>query len=490
MECVSTLGQTYRTMTVHKFSTNLIKPSDAVSWISCTRRAWLEKYHPTEYEIDAFSQLLTEAGLRHEIAILTMLENQYSVVKADSFDHTLSLMQQNTPMIYQGRLINESEGLIGYPDFLIHHDSGQYQPADAKLSLSENKKAIQIQLGIYRRLLANKLPAIVFLGDGRTALLDDKVDSLVDEFIAGMRSLLGLQQQPVARYSHSKCRVCPYYTHCLPEFEANEDISLLYGIHGSAANHLADAGISTITQLSMSNPESLPDVPYLKGHKRKHRAILQAQSSLTGKVLQLKKIELPAGTWVHFDIEDNPLTQTRARHVYLWGLLPPAYTKESFEYIWTDDETSDYQGWLVFLQKIEAYRSQYTALVLAHYSNHEKATIKKYAERYAMENHNTVAWLLGKDSPLFDMQKPILDCLVLPLQGYGLKDICKHPSLVNFQWENEKSGSQWSVVQFNRFRSEINLTEKQKIKTEILSYNRDDVTATRQLELWLRSLSS
>ena len=72
-------------------------------------------------------------------------------------------MRQGVPVIYQGRLLNESEGLVGYPDFLIRHESGQYQSADAKLSLNENKKVIQIQLGIYRRLLANELPAFFFL---------------------------------------------------------------------------------------------------------------------------------------------------------------------------------------------------------------------------------------------------------------------------------------------------------------------------------------
>jgi predicted RecB family nuclease len=75
------------------------------------------------------------------------------------------------------------------------------------------------------------------------------------------------------------------------------------------------------------------------------------------------------------------------------------------------------------------------------------------------------------------------------LQGYGLKDICKHSKLVDFQWENAESGSQWSVVQFNRFRRETDLTEKQRLKTEILCYNRDDVIATRKLEEWLRRLS-
>lgn len=477
-------------MAVNRLTKGLIKPSDATSWISCIRRAWLDRHQSIACEVNSFNQLLMNLGLEHEAAILAKLKNQYSVTQATSFDDTNSLMQQGVPVIYQGQLLNEQEGLVGYPDFLIRHESGQYQPANAKLSLSEHKKAIQIQLGIYRRLLANELPAIVFLGDGRTALLGNEIDPLADAFITDMRSLLDTQQQPAARYSHSKCCACPYHTHCSAEFEAKEDISLLYGIHGHAADHLAAAGISTITQLATSKVESIPDVPYLKGNKRKHRAILQAQSFLTGNLFQLDSAALPEGTWIHFDIEDNALTPTRERHVYLWGFLVPTYTRENFEYVWTDDATSDYEGWISFLQKIEAYRSRYSPLVLAHYSNHEKATIKQYATRYAMEHHDTVTWLLGNDSPLFDMQKPIMDCLVLPLQGYGLKDICKHPDLVNFQWENSESGSQWSVAQFHRFQSETDLTEKQKLKTGIMQYNRDDVIATRQLEVWLRNLFS
>ncbi len=126
-------------------------------------------------------------------------------------------------------------------------------------------------------------------------------------------------------------------------------------------------------------------------------------------------------------------------------------------------------------------------MVLAHYSQHERTTIRSYAKRYDMESNETVLYLLGDESPLFDMQKPVLDSLVLPLQGYGLKDICKHKDLVNFQWEDGSSGSQWSVVQFNRFLAENNPEMKAQLKAEILGYNRDDVIATRRLEEWLRA---
>ncbi len=165
----------------------------------------------------------------------------------------------------------------------------------------------------------------------------------------------------------------------------------------------------------------------------------------------------------------------------------PGYTNNDFEYVWTDTENQDQQGWIRFLEKVEEYRNSLPNLILAHYSNHERTTIKKYAERYSMEDNETVIWLLGEDSPLFDMQKPVTDNLVLPLQSYGLKDICKHKDLVNFQWEDDDSGSQWSIVQFNRFLTETDSQQKDKLKTEILGYNRDDVTATRRLEEWLRN---
>lgn len=173
--------------------------------------------------------------------------------------------------------------------------------------------------------------------------------------------------------------------------------------------------------------------------------------------------------------------------MYLWGFLVPDFNNADFEYVWTDTDQQDEQGWLEFLAKIEEYRAQYFDLVLAHYSQHERSTIRSYAKRYGMESNETVQYLLGDESPLFDMQKPVLESLVLPLQGYGLKDICKHKDLVNFQWEDDSSGSQWSVVQFNRFLVEGNPETKAQLKAEILGYNRDDVIATRRLEEWLRN---
>ena len=466
-----------------------LKPSDAKAWSLCARRVWLDNKGDLELAPveDVFEKLVIELGLEHEQRILTDLRTENAVHTATSPEDTQRLMAEGVDIIYQAQLLDESEGFVGYPDFLIRHESGEYQPADAKLALSADKKEIQVQLGFYRRMLGSTLPAITFLGDRAKDFIGDEANAITNQFISEMRSLLACDKEPLVRYSHSKCKACPYYSHCKPGFESKEDLSLLYGIQGRAADGLEAAGVSTISQLAAADPATLPDIPYLNGFENKQRAVLQAQSYFSGEAHQIAPVSLPDGQWVHFDIEDNPLTGTGEKHVYLWGFLVPDYGQDAFEYVWTDEANQDYEGWQGFLHQVEIYRSKYPNLILAHYSAHERTTIRAYAKRYGMENNDTVLYLLGDDSPLFDMQKPVLDSLVLPLQGYGLKDICKHKDLVNFQWEDDSSGSQWSVVQFNRFLAETDITKKSRLKTEILGYNRDDVMATKKLEEWLRT---
>ena len=468
-----------------------IKPSDAKSWTLCARRVWFDNY-PPEGSVSVpnpFEQMIIEQGLSHERAVLENLSKNKTVETAKSPEHTKQLMNAGIDVIYQAQLLDKENSLIGYPDFLLKDENGKYQPADAKLARSaEDKKEIKVQLGLYRRLLGTSLPGLVFLGTGAIEEIDDTVNPLVNEFITEMDMVLANDEPPLVRYSHSKCKACPYFSICRPDFIQKDEITLIYGIDSRSAHHLEQKGIGSVHGLSECDPANIPDVPYLKGFEKKQKAVLQAKSWLTGEVFKLNDFELPEGTWVHFDVEDNPLEPSGNKHVYLWGFLKPDYDAPAFEYSWTDTMEEDRQGWEVFLSLVEKYKNEYPDLIIAHYTNHEVTTIKQYADRYDMFDHPIVEWLLGDDTPLYDMQKPVLKNLVLPLQGYGLKDICKHKDLVNFQWEDEESSSQWSIVQFNEFQREQDTAKREALKNAILGYNRDDVLATRKLEEWLRRI--
>jgi len=466
-----------------------IRASDARSWIHCPRRAWYDNYPPEGYDSIApseFDQLVITMGNRHEWNVKRQLEKRHQVVEAVSLEHTQALMQAGAPIIYQGKLAKDD--IIGIPDFLIRHESGKYQPADAKLARSEEKREIQIQLGIYRQLLGSTLPALVFLGTGEITEIGDETNKEVEKFLTGMRAALAQPTPPSVRYSESKCKVCGYNSVCKPQFEAKGELTLLYGIDSRSVPGLEQQSIDTIRKLADADPAGIADAPYLKGLEKKQRAVLQAKSYFDDSIHQLKPVALPGGSWVHFDIETNPLTESGQEHVYLWGFLKPPYDGSAFEYVWTDTDSQDRQGWEEFLTKMEEYRRTYPDLVLAHFSGFERQKIEAYADRYAMREHPTIAWLLGDASPLFDLLEVVKECLVLPVASYGLKYICKHPKLVNFQWDDDDSGSQWSVVQYVNYLLTLVPDDRTRLKRTILTYNFDDVMATRKLEERLRQL--
>jgi len=210
----------------------VIKPSDAKAWADCKRRVWLDNkakltIFPSQ---DQFEQLIIDLGLEHENTVLDALSAKTTVKTASSAGDTQRLMAEKVPVIYQAELVDESRQITGKPDFLILHESGHYQAADAKLSLNDKKKEIQIQLGVYRELLANPLPAIVFLGNGEQALIGDESQSIATKFLTQMRVLLNEASEPAVRYSHSTCKICPYNSHCKPTFEAHDELSMLYGL--------------------------------------------------------------------------------------------------------------------------------------------------------------------------------------------------------------------------------------------------------------------
>jgi predicted RecB family nuclease len=159
----------------------LVKPSDARAWSLCTRRVWLDNNGEFgEAPLDPFEQMVIDIGLYHEQLVLENLQSTKDVREASSVVETQNLMAQGVDVIYQAQLFDEVENISGYPDFLLKHKSGAYQPADAKLSQSADKKEIEVQLGLYRQLLGTSLPGIVFLGDGSQGEIGDETNSLCE----------------------------------------------------------------------------------------------------------------------------------------------------------------------------------------------------------------------------------------------------------------------------------------------------------------------
>ncbi len=298
---------------------------------------------------------------------------------------------------------------------------------------------------------------------------------------------LATLERPLAHYGATRCKACPYRDLCIPEFQAAGDLGQNYFVDVRAIPRLRDVGVSTLSDLQASDADGLPDVPYFKGEK-KHKAILHADALLNQKIIVLSKPAPIEGTPIHFDIETNPLCADSLEEVYLWGFLPPPFGNDDFEYVWHDGGAdNDRQAWDSFLAMVSSYRDKYSDAVFVHYARFERDVISRYARKFDDLEKPIVNWLLNEGG-LFDIRETVVNSLILPTNGYGLKEICKHKDLVDFQWALEESGSQWSVVRFHDFLQAKNQREREKIKQEILGYNRDDVRATQALEKWLGSL--
>ena len=441
-----------------------------------------------EIEIDRFEELIKALGDEHEAEVLARFD---TFDTAKSVAHTQALIEAQVPVIYQPQFFDAELNLVGVPDFLILEGS-KYRVADAKLALSiDGKKAIKAQLATYRRLARSQLPAQVFLGDGEIVEIEPQDDAIGEAFVSEMQALRLTDAQPDTHYSYTKCSPCPFSHFCVPEFKQADELTLNPAVQARAAEGLRQAGIKTLAKLASSDPMKLPDVPYLKGEAKKSRAVLQARSLRSGEIFKVDAIDLPTGNYFHFDVETDPMAQGGAGEVYLWGFLTPSKRGSGFEYVWKErDDDADERGWLAFLAMVGDFRERFDKPYFVHYSNYERVQIRRYADRYGNQSDEIVEWLLADDGPLLDLQKLLKDAYVLPVMSYGLKSICRDPRLVNFQWRLEESGSQWSVVRYYDYLGAETDVRAAEIKTEILTYNEDDVRATEAVIEWLARIKN
>ena len=81
----------------------VIKPIDAISWVFCIRRVWLDNKLSAIHkaELAEFDHLVVNLGVTHEQNILTQLSTQHRVQAATSVKHTKTLMEESVDVIYQ-----------------------------------------------------------------------------------------------------------------------------------------------------------------------------------------------------------------------------------------------------------------------------------------------------------------------------------------------------------------------------------------------------
>src|SRR5919109_226136 len=186
-------------------------------------------------------------------------------------------MRNGEPLIYGGRIA--ADGLLGEPD-LLRKSSGGYVPGDIKSGSGEEttgaddcdgkpKKHYAVQLALYvdileRLGLSAGRRAFVWDVHGKEVIYDLEAplgphtpESLWDFYqdaLVEARAILDGQASTRGAYT-SICKHCHWYSHCLQELTAADDLTLIPGL-GRRARDSLGAHFPTAAELASADPDA------------------------------------------------------------------------------------------------------------------------------------------------------------------------------------------------------------------------------------------
>ncbi len=483
----------------------MLSPSDIFSLYRpsrCERRVFLRAHGEPEGEPGDFDRLMEELGQRHENNHLATFPEVLNLSKGhlrERARRTAEAMKKSVPVIYQGVLISETpelgDSVVGIPDFLIW-EGPDYRIRDCKLSRhvgNGRHEEIVLQLQLYGWLYEQNLhrpPSAleVYLGDQSVIRLpyDGGADAMA--LLKKIVELSHRADEPYSPVGWSKCLSCGFRDRCWNIAKKMNDVALVYELDQGTAVALRDQGITTIDQLLKNY--TADRLAELRKPHGKHmvrvgvaatRILLQAEALRSLKEKLLKPLVLPANdNLVMFDLEGLPPQFDELDKVYLWGMQ--VYGRRPGSYLPAlagFGEEGDREGWGKFLENASSLFGEYGDLPFVHWHNYETTKIKTYLRRYG-DREGVGERVLQN---CVDLLRITRDALVLPEYSYGLKVIEKH---AGFRRSMQEFGGDWSIVQYIRAVETHDHKLRDKIMSEILKYNEEDLTATWAVFQWLK----
>lgn len=450
-------------------------------------------------EISEFALKLMDEGVIHEKTFIEDLD--YTEVKAENteeaFHATFDLMRRGAPLIYQGCIQIERDGVVyrGRPDLLekregvSHFGNWHYAPIEIKSS-SKIKPLHKHQLNFYSLILEKVqgiLPQEMGVINRHQIRLQylastedyEKTRMLSEEILAIMRG-----NKPPSTIT-SKSKNSPWFKMALREAEDNRDVSLVYKLDNRSLKNLRGMGIKTLDDLVCAKIDRLPKIPYASTD-RLQRAQLQAKALIQDTIIPLETaLELPNHRLkLYFDIEGNPLLDID----YLFGIWVSGdpdrlYTPKNnarfyegeegyFVYFLAEHPKEEGSMWKAFLEWVAVLPDEYSVY---HYANYEMAHIRKLSDQYGGSETLEIF-----KSNLIDLQNVVEQSAIFPLYFYSIKDLAKS-RFINFKWRHQKAGGGQSVFWYDQWLA----TRDKIILEDIINYNEDDVRATEHLFRWI-----
>jgi predicted RecB family nuclease len=300
------------------------------------------------------------------------------------------------------------------------------------------------------------------------------------------------EEQPLAQPSRvTECRSCPWWPLCGPALRASRDVSLV--LRGEDAVALRAAGLSTVDELAALDPASDPPVPMAGMSFRDAVLLARAWQRDLTLVRRNRRITVPRAD-VEVDVDMESFDESGA---YLWGCLlsgsdigiPKGYRAfATWEPVPTPDEARSFAafwGWLTEVRTRAAERG----LSFAAYCYNEQAENRwmfSSVERFACAPGIPTAAAVQEfiSSGQWVDLYAVVSAEFLCAHGKGLKTIAP---AAGFSWHDPEASGENSMRWYSDAVGLGGAPPDLAQRARLLTYNADDVGATRALRLWMSS---
>ena len=437
------------------------------------------------------------------------LINNYEEVKSitnplETLSESKELIVQKKQVIVQPTLTREN--FIGRADFLIFDDKQQlYEVMDAKLA-KQIKPEFLLQVCGYSWMLEEyqkDLPkkGWFFLGN-------EEVESFkLQEFY---RFFLDLKEEFLETIQTYSLDTIPRPKKW-ESFEEYSQAANLYWGENRSLELIADISSRQIEILEKESYTTIDAVPSIKEtsftkltseslDKIKRQANAQLKSTEENTHVELRNGDesiyhlhtmLPEENPgdVYFDLEGYPFYDIRSSETmeYLYGA---AYKNSDGEMefkddLWADNHYEEEEIFCKFVEWIEDRIKKYPNLKIYHYAHYEKTSLLKSAQKFGKYEIEIDKWL--KEDRLVDLYAVVRKAFIVGKDSYSIKRI---EEVAGYKRELDLSSGMDSIFYFERYLTSGDIEEKEKLKNEILLYNKDDCYATEVVCNWLREKQS
>jgi predicted RecB family nuclease len=456
-------------------------------------------------EADAMLSRAGTLGDAHELRTLEELKQTRSVVEFErpsmselprAAAETEAALRAGADALFQATFFDGR--FLGFADFLLLNEAGEYEVYDTKLARSEKITAL-LQLAAYGdQLAALGIPlgpdVYLLLGDGRTSThrLRDilpvyrkrraRLERLVDERVAA---------DAATEWGDPRYAACGRCSACSEQVDAHRDVLLVAGIKLTQRKKLAEAGIFTIDALATSTgPVVGLAESTVTGLRQQARVQLATAGSKTPAFeivdpAALAALPRPDEGDIFFDFEGDPLYSEDGGKQwgidYLFGLIE---TSERFLPFWAHTFAEERQALLDFLDYVAERRARYPDMHIYHYASYERTHLLSLAARHGV-GEDAVDDLL-RANVLVDLFPVVKKALRVGSRSYSIKKL--EPLYMGELHRDGVDNAADSISEYATsrelfFAGQVDAAQ-QKLDA-IADYNEYDCLSTLKLRDWL-----